>query len=765
MASASSSSSSSERRTGWPAKVKAGFVVFAMFATLAAGGSGPPTVRLQGLSSPSAENIATARATEAIERLEADDPARIDALLRRSEALRAQGLLNEAAADAEAAVAAALTLGDDGRLARARGAAGAIAIAFGRLQPARQALAESLEAARRGGDAGTEAEALLDLGNAWAEDDRGKAAEAYARAAALADAEGLLDLSARAYLNLARLDLWTVRNYPSSAEHLRRAEGKISSLPMERQRAARLVARGVLDRDLERAQPSLRPRKAADAFREASVIAGQVGDARLASEAAGEWAELEMLEHRNEQAILRAREALRLARAAEAPDLAYRWQRQIGRLYAARGDDEAAVAAYRGAVETLRPLRTEIAVSSAAGGQEFRDALVATYLEYAALLFRQAGSAGSRSSIQTFLAEARNAIEQLKSAELENYFQNECVSELHANVARPGGGSAAAAVIYPIILPDQLVLLLEIGGRYHHFATRVDERSLRRQVERFRLAATAPGGGDDDVSRELYRLLFQPMDAVLRENDVETLVIVPDGPLRLISWAALRHRSTYLGERFALAVAPGFTLINPQPLSGVRPLVAALTEGRGSWGKLRFVDQEVGEVERRFDATVLKDRSFVRNQFEASLAATPFSIVHIASHARFGRTAADSYIVAYDGELDMNALERAMSPTRFREDPVELIILSACETAAGDEQAALGLAGIAVKAGARSALASLWRADDRAAYLLVTHFYSALAAGSSKAQALRSAQEHVRSTPGMEHPYYWAPFVVIGNWM
>ena len=97
---------------------------------------------------------------------------------------------------------------------------------------------------------------------------------------------------------------------------------------------------------------------------------------------------------------------------------------------------------------------------------------------------------------------------------------------------------------------------------------------------------------------------------------------------------------------------------------------------------------------------------------------------------------------------------------------VETVVLSACATAAGDDRAALGLSGVAVRAGARSALGSLWSVSDRASSELIVRFYRELGQpGLSKAQALQHAQQELLASPGFEHPFYWAPFLVINNWL
>src|SRR6185295_17506978 len=120
------------------------------------------------------------------------------------------------------------------------------------------------------------------------------------------------------------------------------------------------------------------------------------------------------------------------------------------------------------------------------------------------------------------------------------------------------------------------------------------------------------------------------------------------------------------------------------------------------------------------------------------------------------------FLLAYDGRIGLNDLERLIRPGKYRGRPVELLTLSACQTAAGDERAALGLAGLAVKAGARSVLATLWSVQDESTALLMGEFYSQLAGGSAitKARALQLAQLKVLHDPRFDHPGYWAPYLI-----
>lgn len=116
--------------------------------------------------------------------------------------------------------------------------------------------------------------------------------------------------------------------------------------------------------------------------------------------------------------------------------------------------------------------------------------------------------------------------------------------------------------------------------------------------------------------------------------------------------------------------------------------------------------------------------------------------------------------------MTLEQMDQCLGVFRFRQTPLDLLTLSACETAVGDDRAALGLAGVAIKAGARSALASLWSINDKASSLLVAEFYRQLMNPAfNRAQALQAAQMMLLKDPQYDHPVYWAPFLMINNWL
>ena len=123
-------------------------------------------------------------------------------------------------------------------------------------------------------------------------------------------------------------------------------------------------------------------------------------------------------------------------------------------------------------------------------------------------------------------------------------------------------------------------------------------------------------------------------------------------------------------------------------------------------------------------------------------------------------------LLTYDDKLTMNKLESTIGLRRFQTEPIDLLVLSACQTAVGDDQAALGLAGVAIKAGARSALATLWYIDDNATSQLIADYYKQLTQeDQTKAKALQMAQVNMITQTTLTHPRFWAPFLMIGNWL
>lgn len=181
------------------------------------------------------------------------------------------------------------------------------------------------------------------------------------------------------------------------------------------------------------------------------------------------------------------------------------------------------------------------------------------------------------------------------------------------------------------------------------------------------------------------------------------------------------------------------------------------------------MSKEVQKIESEIPSLVLFNQKFTNSAFQEQVSAVAFPIVHLATHGQFGSTVDNTFILTWDGEIKVNQLSSVLKTVELSRDrSLELLVLSACETATGDDKAALGLAGVAVRSGARSTVATLWRVNDEASATLMSQFYDQLVqvskTGISKAEALRRAQLAILKNPEYRSPYYWAAYVLLGNW-
>jgi CHAT domain-containing protein len=250
----------------------------------------------------------------------------------------------------------------------------------------------------------------------------------------------------------------------------------------------------------------------------------------------------------------------------------------------------------------------------------------------------------------------------------------------------------------------------------------------------------------------------------------DTMVFVPDGALRTIPMAALHDGEKFLIEKFAIAVTPGLELMEAKPAAHVqaRVMIRGLSEAMEGFPALLNVPQEVAQIQKLYGGSdALLNKDFLHDAVGDKLRQEPYTIVHIASHGHFDQDVRKSFVLTFDKHLTLDDLETYIRPAQLRDQALELLTLSACQTAAGDDRAALGLAGVAIKAGARSALATLWFVNDAASTQLVGDFYTELTTHPelSKAQALQSAQKKLLAQARYAHPCYWAPYLLIGNWL
>ena len=596
----------------------------------------------------------------------------------------------------------------------------------------------------------------------------------FKQAVGQADKDGNDELAARCRIGMATAAAFH-GSMSMAAELAGAAEANIAK-SNERDKALLHIKLGdvysrMMDNAADREQRGVYLAKGGEQYHKSVLAARKAGDEPSQAYAIGFLAGLYETEGRYAEALQLSRAALRLAQKHELPDAVYQWQWLVGRLHNQLGDRDRAIDAYKTAVDNLTSIRGDLAIvyGNDNSPTTFRDSVGPVYYELADLLLKKADEVEGDEARTALLVEARATVEALKGAELSDYFQDDCANMVNAGAKSVGEMSPTAAIVYIIPLESRLELLVETKSGLKKVTVDVPNRRLMDQARLFRHHVERrttyffKGHGE-----ALYAWIIEPIKKILEADDVDTLVFVPDGALRNVPMAALFDGEKYLIEQYAVAVAPGLSLIESQEATSPnsRFLFSGLAAERHGFPGLPAVVQEAELISKSFSPTVLMDGTFLKDDLENTFLRNDYRYVHIASHGQFSGRADSTFVLTYDGFLTLDDLENLIRPSSYRGAPVELLTLSACQTAAGDDKAALGLAGVAIKAGCRAALATLWFVSDQASALMVDEFYRALAKpGTSKAKALQHAQTVLRNDPRFRHPRYWAPYLMIGNWL
>ncbi|MBW4533611.1 MAG: CHAT domain-containing protein [Pleurocapsa minor HA4230-MV1] len=517
------------------------------------------------------------------------------------------------------------------------------------------------------------------------------------------------------------------------------------------------------------------------------------------------------------RAIALTNQALAVAEAqniaGDAREISYLWQSQLGMFLERSGRKEEAIAAYTLAFNTLQSLRTDLNTNNQVVQFNFRQSVKPVYLRLANLLLSDNLQASkSLTTINTVnstsytsndnLELARQVIESLQLAELDNFFQDPCSPTADIAVTIDDL-DPQAAVIYPIILSDRLEVILSMAGKpLKRFTRNISATEIDRTLDALydslynqsinnsavNIFSTTPLNPQEVIAntqallpnlQEIYRWLIEPLEGELTANQIETLVFILSGKLQNVPMAALYDGKQYLLEKHSVALAPSLQLLNTQakPRDKLKVLAAGLSQQVEIQGEifpaLNNVPEELKQIKTVFPRSrQLLDREFTAKNIAQQLQAG-FPIIHLATHGVFSSDPQQTFIVTGDRHLlDLEALNTLLSSSNTRP---ELIVLSACNTATGDERAVLGLAGVAVRSGS-STVASLWSVEDDSTSKLMSQFYRELENPTTKkVVALQQAQlsliESLRANPPLPelkqlppHPYYWAAYVLVGNW-
>ncbi|MDY7021638.1 MAG: CHAT domain-containing protein, partial [Cyanobacteriota bacterium] len=450
---------------------------------------------------------------------------------------------------------------------------------------------------------------------------------------------------------------------------------------------------------------------AAQLLADTAQKATQIQDIRSQAYALGKLGQLYEQKNQFKMAEQLTRQANQLISQFSEPEVTYLWEWQLGRILKAQGDREGATLAYTAAFNTLQSLRKDLANINPYLQFSFQEQVEPVYRQLVSLLLN------SRST-QEDLKLARIVMESLRTVELENFFKEACLQVQSASIDQVDN---QAAVIYPIILPERLEIIVSFPNQaLQHYTTPLSQQQLETIIQTLQQQISTPKTFETEYlanAQQLYNWIIRPIQKELELSSVQTLVFVLDSFLRNIPMAILHDGEKFLIENYGISLAPGLQLIdiNPLKINKLAALIAGLSEAQQGFPALPSVPVELEKVSAELPNQQFLNQDFTKDNIQQALNKSNFPIIHLATHGSFSSSPEDTFLLTWDDRINVRELNDLLqNQDRRTVEKIELLVLSACETALGDKQAALGLAGVAVRAGTRSTLASLWSVDDQA---------------------------------------------------
>ncbi|NEP17343.1 MAG: CHAT domain-containing protein, partial [Leptolyngbya sp. SIO4C1] len=643
---------------------------------------------------------------------------------------------------------------------------GSVLRRIGDLETARSRLQESVSLAARPETLGS---SWLELGNTdWAIANRlaaiGREADAQQQVqVALAAYQQAIDQTHLLQAQLNRLRLLIEQG--QTLEARQSLSGVLATLDQQSPSRATVYATiHLMESLMQLTADPLPPLEIASRLSKAADQARTLADRPALSYALGQLGAL--YEHTQQWAEAQAltQQALLALDTVQAPEIRYRWQWQLGRLLQRQGHSSEAVQAYEAAVGSLQQVRNDLLSVNAEVQFSFRDRVEPVYRQYLELLLTPEQTAQPQQ-----LTKAIQTVDQLQLAELENY-----LSCLLGQVQRVDQvQDAHTAILYPIVLSDRVAVIAQLPETALVYReTAVPQAVVEATLLDLQTNLATPGRTPEVLAaaQTVYDWLIRPLETDLAQAAVNNLVFVLEGTLRNIPMSVLHDGDQYLIEQgYAVAIAPRLQLFSPDPaplqvmLGGVGiPQVIQETQ----FPPIAKLQEELAGIAQHVDSSdLVMNEAFTTETIREYLQTGNFSAIHWKTHGVFSSDPQETYVVAYQeqiGAYDLNHL--IWLGSRGGSRPLELVTLSACETAQGDSRAVLGLAGLAARTGTRSVLSTLWVAQDNPNTLFMVRFYQALAQGVAKAEAVRQAQLALMQAYGYTTPHIWSNYLLIGNW-
>lgn len=486
---------------------------------------------------------------------------------------------------------------------------------------------------------------------------------------------------------------------------------------------------------------------------EALALSKQVNNNTALSASYGSLGMLRLIEEQFSEAERQYAKAYSLAQSVQADEISYQWAYQLAKLDERRGKYDQARQYYQSAISSLDVIRNNLIAVNSELRFDFRDNVEPVYIDYMRFL----------SEVDLDPSQLVRVHDSLQLAQLENFLRcGRLVS-----TERP----ANQAIFHIVNLGSTIEVIVNRGDKTYSYSTPASDLLLA--VERININTRSPAFLEVPEAeilpsvRQLYDALIRPAEvAGLLVEDVE-LSFVLDSPFQSVPMGLLHD-----GQQYLAAVHPITISVQKQGnvfsrkasaalFAGLSEAAPSFTQNLGIVNATRLQETvyERGYVEEYLPTKTLLNERFTTVQVGRTLSENTFNTVHISTHGQFGSTPEQTFLVAWDDTIDFVELSQLFQNL----DGLELLFLSACQTAEGDDRATLGLAGLAVQSGAKNVIAPLWFQDTTGGSVLIQKFYQSLQKGLSPAQSLQQAQNFLINTQTLSHPYYWASFILAAS--
>ncbi|MGK7958578.1 MAG: CHAT domain-containing protein [Crocosphaera sp.] len=477
-------------------------------------------------------------------------------------------------------------------------------------------------------------------------------------------------------------------------------------------------------------------------------VAQKLEDPRLLSFALGAAANFYKTEGNLSKALHFFLKAQQAASQVGALDSLYLWQWELAKLYRDSNQFEKADQAFNDALQSLLILRTELAANYQ--NFVFSNNIQSLYLEALEFFVEQSPSPEN-------LINIKRVSRQYQITLIESYFNSPCNISLKTfNLAE------GQAFIYFISLPKETYILLELPqNKLRLFSLNLSKQELRqlaiswrRELKNFISDSYRP------LANQLYTKLISPIEQILLDADINTLLIRPDGALQNLPLSALLdNNDKFLLQKFEVIYSIGLEPQNSFSINKSFGSIFGLANPPSPLSPLPGVEEEVATISRLTNSIAFLNENFTYNKFVTLVTKQKQSFLHLATHGKFGGNAEQSWLQAFDQKIFLPQLEAILLSSSF---PINLLVLSGCETAVGNDRTLLGMSGLAIRTRVQFVISTLWKIEDRESSALIADFYDNYQKGDNPSKALRQAQ--IKAIKGnSHHPYFWSSYTLISH--